>query len=102
MIFRILPEALQEANEAAIWYSDRQSTLGASFIAAIEQAFQAIQLTPGILTPLETYEGRHDIRRLQLKRFPYLVICLYRPDEILVVAIAHTRRHPNYWSDRVT
>lgn len=100
MIVRILPEALHEATEPAIWYSDRQSTLGASFIAAIEQAFQTIQLDPDSLSPLETYEGPHDIRRLQLKCFPYLVICLYRPDEILVVAIAHTRRHPNYWLNR--
>lgn len=35
-----------------------------------------------------------------LKRFPYAVVYEIAGNEIHVVAIAHTARHPNYWLDR--
>ena len=50
---------------------------------------------------MEQYSGLLDIRRILLRRFPYAVIVLPRPSETLVVAIAHTRRRPLYWLDRV-
>jgi hypothetical protein len=35
-----------------------------------------------------------------LRRFPYDVVVVDRPDEYLVVAIAHQSRRPGYWRDR--
>jgi len=50
-------------------------------------------------------EGAHfvwkDYRRLNLKRFPYGLIYRRRQDEIYLVAIAHERRHPDYWKHRI-
>ena len=36
-----------------------------------------------------------------MHHFPYAVIYLCRPDETVVVAIAHTHRRPFYWVDRL-
>lgn len=36
-----------------------------------------------------------------MHRFQYAVIYLCRPDESLVIAVAHTRRRPLYWLDRL-
>jgi hypothetical protein len=33
-------------------------------------------------------------------RFPYRVVYRNRPDEIVVVAVAHLRRRPGYWKNR--
>lgn len=101
MSFQVLPEAQGDAIEAAIWYDDRQASLGTEFLAVVDQAFHQIRSGFRLLSKLETYNGPHDVRRLLLKRFPYAVIVLLRPDEILVVAVAHTRRRPLYWLDRL-
>jgi hypothetical protein len=36
-----------------------------------------------------------------MKRFPYVIRSMDLPDTIWVVAIAHTRRKPGYWHDRL-
>ncbi|MBI3461482.1 MAG: type II toxin-antitoxin system RelE/ParE family toxin [Planctomycetes bacterium] len=35
-----------------------------------------------------------------LPRFPYRIIYEVRSDEIVILAIAHNRRRPGYWSRR--
>ena len=44
--------------------------------------------------------GHDALRRWSLRRFPYYVI--YRAGEgtLFVLAVAHERRRPHYWSDR--
>jgi hypothetical protein len=43
-----------------------------------------------------------DIRRTRVHRFPYHVAyMLVDGDELSVLAVAHDRRRPGYWSDRV-
>lgn len=101
MNFRVLPEAQGDAIEAAIWYDDHQLSLGAEFLAVVQRAFDQIRSASRSLSKLETYHGPHDVRRLLLKRFPYAVIVLYRPEETVVVAVAHTRRRPLYWLNRL-
>lgn len=98
--FDVLPEALGEAIEAAVWYDDRQQSLGTEFLADLQFALDAIRAGTGSLARLETYSGPHDIRRVLLKRFPYAVVVVCRPEEVAVVAVAHTRRRPLYWLKR--
>jgi len=45
--------------------------------------------------------GDGSTRRLQLRRFPWLIIYSFEADMVEILAIAHTRRRPGYWSDRV-
>ncbi len=100
MKFRVLPEAEGEAIAAAIWYDERQSSLGDEFLAAVHDALNMIRKSPESLSRMEQYSGPLDIRRILLRRFPFAVIVLCRPAETVVVAIAHTRRRPLYWLDR--
>ena len=96
MTFTVLPEADLEAAEAVIWYDDQRFGLGDDFLVELTQAFDRIRRGPQMLARLEYYTGQHEVRRCQLKRFPYLVIFVCRLGELLVVAISHARQRPLY------
>jgi hypothetical protein len=42
-----------------------------------------------------------ETRRCLLRRFPYGLIYALDQDDILILAVAHTRREPGYWRDRL-
>ena len=101
MNIRLLPEAVDEAKEAALWYDHRQLGLGDEFLAELQSALAAIEEHSHGMPVLECYAGARDIRRHILRRFPYMVIFAYDAEECLVVAVAHTRRRPLYWRNRL-
>ncbi len=41
-------------------------------------------------------------RRILLKRFPYAVIYLPLHNKIVVIAVMHQRRRPDYWKTRIS
>ncbi len=101
MNFRVLSAADAEAIAAALWYDDRQAGLADAFLAEMQAAFESIRSRPLSMSRLEYYAGTHEVRRCLMQRFPYAVIFLCRPDEVVVVAVAHTRRRPLYWLQRL-
>lgn len=101
MRFRVLSAAQSEATQSAIWYDNRQDGLGEEFIDDLQATFEKVAEHPDSFPYLEHYRGALDVRRCLLKRFPFAVIYLRRPDEILVVAVAHARRNPVYWLSRI-
>ena len=53
-----------------------------------------------IVRILETLRTTQEVRRFVLERFPYTVIFEVLADRVLVLAVAHARRRPNYWKRR--
>jgi plasmid stabilization system protein ParE len=43
---------------------------------------------------------RKDIRRANLRRFPYGVFYRLRQDGLFVLAVVHHARHPRHWQRR--
>jgi hypothetical protein len=37
-----------------------------------------------------------------MKRFPFFVVFVQTGEHVVVLALAHHRRKPNYWRDRLT
>lgn len=101
MIFQTQSVAENEGNDAAAWYDDQQAGLGEDFLAQVQRSYATIRHNPIGFPRLEYYLGGLEVRRCLMHRFPYAVIYVCRPDEIVVVAIAHTRRKPLYWLDRL-
>ena len=97
---RLLDLAKQEAHSVARWYERRQTGLGRRFLQATHATLLAIEQHPTFFPHLETVPDDVPIRRAIMKEFPYLVIFEMRLDEILVLAVAHTKRRPNYWMSR--
>jgi plasmid stabilization system protein ParE len=74
----------------------KEVDLSREFLDELDRVVRRIRLYPyaGIQVEL-------DIRRFLFTRFPYSLI--YGVDEkiIVVLAVAHQHREPNYWVDRI-
>jgi plasmid stabilization system protein ParE len=81
---------------AAVWYEARQAHLGRRFLAAVEDAFNRIQVNPELHRVIEA-----DMRRCVARPFPYGVVFRKDEDQIVVIAVMHMHREPGYWVDRV-
>ncbi|WP_437716736.1 type II toxin-antitoxin system RelE/ParE family toxin [Sorangium sp. So ce448] len=89
------PAALAEAEEAVVWYAERDSRVAGAFVAELEAALERIAEAPG-----RWPAHQHGTQRVRLARFPYLVVYRDEPERVLVVAVAHAKRRPGYWRKR--
>lgn len=90
------PEAQQEAREAALYYEQRSPRLALRFLEAIESGFRQIERSPFTWRRI-----RGDIHRFLVKTFPFGIVYAYRNDEVIVLAIMHVKREPDYWLGRL-
>ena len=94
---RVLPEAEDELQSAAIWYENRRRGLGVEFMAEVDQALQSVLERPESSTGWRRNRpyGKHP-----LSRFPYVVFFRIDPATLEIVPVAHAKRRPGYWLDR--
>ncbi len=85
--------ARDEYLSAAKRYEEARPGLGADFQAEVDM--HADQAASGRLpgTAASSLHG-HDIRKLPLDRFPYILHFERRGDDLIVWAVAHTKRRP--------
>ena len=95
MRMRFDEDARREYLDAFVFYSNRAEKIGAKFAHAVEYAIAKIHSSPNRFRELE--EG---VRRCRVLRFPYSILYNVGEDEILVLAIKHDRRNPDYWRYR--
>lgn len=95
MKYAFHPEAEAEFLAAIDWYEERTAGLGADFAGEIHAAIQRAAAMPAAWPRLEG-----EIRRVLAHRFPYGVLYASRGESILVLAVMHLRRHPDYWRER--
>jgi toxin ParE1/3/4 len=92
--------ASAEAEAAVGWYNERVPGLGEDFRIEVVNAIERVIEAP-LAWPVSAYDPR--ARRCLLARFPYSVVYVLAGDEdIIVAAVAHARRRPGYWSERVS
>ena len=95
MRYEFHPDALDEYQEAALYYADCRRGLELRFVECVESAIQRILNAPYAWGILED-----DVRRCLTPVFPYSVIYSIEPDYILMLAVTHCRRKPGYWKYR--
>jgi toxin ParE1/3/4 len=98
---RLSPEAVAELAEATAWYESRWPELGKRFLEQFETVLRLIESRPASFPRLLDTAPELNIRRALLPRFPYASISLELTSEIRIVAVAHVRRKPGYWLNRV-
>lgn len=97
VLFLELAEA--ELDDSVRHYEEQLAGLGDQFLVEVNACLARIVQFPEAYQAVGQYA-----RRCLLSRFPYGVIYQYRPDAqmVLVVAIAHMHRQPEYWIRRDT
>jgi plasmid stabilization system protein ParE len=66
----------------------------------LEQTLDALAEHPERFSNVETLPDDVSYRRALLSIFRYAVVFEILADEVIVVAVAHTSREPNYWLNR--
>ncbi|MBX3658847.1 MAG: type II toxin-antitoxin system RelE/ParE family toxin [Ramlibacter sp.] len=96
MSIRLLEPAQAELDEAISWYAEQAPGLGDAFLIETLKTIQLIEQFPKAWHPLMP-----QIRRCRLRRFPYSVIYAQDGSDLLVLAVAHQHRKPDYWRNRL-
>jgi len=91
-----LPPAEEEMLEAASYYESKAENLGRRYIFEIERSKNIIINNPELYPIL-----KYNIRRCIVRRFPYGILYKIDPKEIVIVAIMHLNRKPDYWLNRI-
>ena len=98
---RLLPDAEAEAQATAQWYEDQQAGLGEQFLAAFVDGILQVERHPSRFPRVERLRVKREIRRCMLGRFPYSIVYEVRERDLLILAVAHAKRRPNYWRKRL-
>jgi toxin ParE1/3/4 len=91
------PEAEDEYLEAVEYYEREAPAVVEAFRDEVMRTVTFIERFPDA-APVE----RGTIRRKLLKRFEYEVYFAVEPDRLRILALAHQKRRPGYWTDRLT
>lgn len=96
MIFRFLPPAQAELIAGIEYLAAINAALGLRFEQAIAEAVRGAVAHPDRGAPRS-----NNTRRWLVKSVPFGVIYRKSDAEVLIVAIAHQRKQPEYWARRV-
>jgi toxin ParE1/3/4 len=93
---RFAAPARRELLSEVAYYNGKEPGLGARFTLAVEEA-----AARALAFPLTGSPASQSTRRVFVKNFPFAIV--YRPDSegIVIFAVAHHRRLPEYWQSRV-
>lgn len=97
---RIVEPAEAEYREAMSWYRDRDPRVADRFVIETRHTLELIETFPQIGGRVPGVDDG-DVRRMPIRTFPYHVIFVSFHDRLEVVALAHNRRRPGYFMDRV-
>lgn len=93
---RFIAPARREFLTEVVYYNDKEPGLGARFAAAVEEA-----AARAVAFPTAGSQTVGDTRRVFVRDFPFSLV--YRADKngIVIFALAHHSRRPEYWRPRV-
>lgn len=97
MTISVLEIAQFEFDEAVSYYNGQVPGLGDAFLLETMAAIERIRRFPDAWHPLDEH-----VRRCRLRRFPYGLVYSATDGDILIVAVAHSHRRPDYWRDRIS
>ncbi|MCC6960655.1 MAG: type II toxin-antitoxin system RelE/ParE family toxin [Dehalococcoidia bacterium] len=87
--------ARPEAFRAKYWYADRDPHSPETFQDEFDRAIALIEAYP---EAGQTY--LHGTRRVVLASVPYFIVYRVHARGVTVVAVAHSKQRPGYWSRR--
>jgi len=96
MIIEFLPLAKSELDDAVKYYNLQVQGLGSRYKSEVKSTIKRVAVFPTAFI-----EVKPEIRRCIMHKFPYNIYYSIQDNIILILAIAHQHRKPDYWIDRV-
>jgi len=94
-------EASTEARAVRDWYRERSERAAIQFVDELERALELLGDNPQ-LGPRWDHPGLAErVRRLPIRRFPFVLFYTVGESALRVLAVAHTSREPGYWASRL-
>ena len=90
-------EAEADLAEAYQWYEQQVRDLGGEFLLCVDAVMASIERNPQLYPVV--YKGI--IRRALMRRFPYGMFFVEGEQIVSTIAVAHAKRNPRIWQDRV-
>lgn len=81
--------------EAAFYYERKQRGLGSEYTQEVYAFMQMLAIAPE-----QPRLGRSGYRRVNLDRSPYYIAYSMEAGVLLILAIGHAARRPEYWIGR--
>jgi toxin ParE1/3/4 len=88
--------AIADVKSAVTWYQQRSPAAALDFIKELNRAADTIREGPE-RWPM----GTNNTRRFLLWRFPFSIIYSEQESVIMIWAVAHGSRRPEYWARRL-
>ena len=89
------PAALREVEDAQAWYEESSLFAASAFLRELSGAVQRLREFPTRYPAAES-----GTRRILLERFPFTLFYRIGAGRVTIVAVAHQKRRPGYWSAR--
>jgi plasmid stabilization system protein ParE len=96
MAYDFYPDAQGELEDAVAYYDSINRELGETFINEVARTIERIEKLPEAWAKLS-----ENTRRCPIVGFPYGIVYQVKEQLIVVVAVMHLQRRPNYWTDRI-
>jgi plasmid stabilization system protein ParE len=84
--------AAKELQDAMTFYEMEFAGLAAQFSEEVRSTIDRV-----VRHPTGWSVERGEVRRCLLQRFPYKILYSLEPDHVLIIAVAHLHRRPDYW-----
>jgi plasmid stabilization system protein ParE len=97
MTLEYLELAKLKFHDAIAFYEIEQKGLGKKFESEIQSSINRI-----IRFPTAYIKVKSSVRKCVLHTFPYNIVYAIEEKHILIIAIAHHHRKPDYWVERMT
>ena len=91
-----LQPAQNELDDAVDYYNAQAPDLGRALLIEVLASLERICQFPEAWHPFSQHA-----RRCQLRRFPYGIIYTIEIETVLVIAIGHLHRSPEYWRNLI-
>lgn len=93
---RFLLPAEIEMAAAAAYYEAQVRGLGDAFLDKVQSAVRDVTKRPDAWPVVG-----NGIRKRLVHRFPYALLYRAEPADVVIVAVMHQRRRPDYWLVRI-
>lgn len=101
MLLDFHPDAYAELEAAVRWLEGEREGRGRRFYESVQRRVAQASRLPKSGAPITGLGTEYDVRCYTIREFQYRVVTARIENNLVVVAIAHTKRRPNYWRSRV-